>query len=321
MIVAAMALIGIGCAPVLHGLAVHLRQELFAGPLCRAGLLDGRLRHGRQRHRRVAARQRGGGFRLAPGNGGARRVHAPDCARRRASGARSGRARGSSGPSSGFAGYRELLRLRVLWPIIPLAVLNYAPTSGIRGLWAGPSLSRRLWRGRHGHRPGDALHGAGHGSGSFLYGPLGPSCEPANGWRQAATRSACWRLFISRSFRFRASSARQSSSSLWPVRQFLRAVDGACARLRAGTLAGRGVTLMNFPRDRRGRHDAVCHRWRRHCRLRARFAWVGLCGAVRLLRADARGKPAGVPAGARREAGNDLNPGVHTSRATCRIAT
>lgn len=41
---------------------------------------------------------------------------------------------------AGFAGYLELLRMRVLWPIIPLTAINYAPTTGIRGLWSGPYL-------------------------------------------------------------------------------------------------------------------------------------------------------------------------------------
>lgn len=40
----------------------------------------------------------------------------------------------------GFGGYLDLLRMRVLWPIIPLTAINYAPTTGIRGLWSGPYL-------------------------------------------------------------------------------------------------------------------------------------------------------------------------------------
>jgi predicted MFS family arabinose efflux permease len=47
--------------------------------------------------------------------------------------------RGNS--STGLAGYLELLRMPVLWAIIPLAATNYAPVSGIRGLWAGPYLT------------------------------------------------------------------------------------------------------------------------------------------------------------------------------------
>lgn len=43
--------------------------------------------------------------------------------------------------TAGLAGYGELLRLKVLWPIIPLTAINYAPTTGIRGLWAGPYLA------------------------------------------------------------------------------------------------------------------------------------------------------------------------------------
>ncbi|SMH49531.1 MFS transporter [Mesorhizobium australicum] len=42
---------------------------------------------------------------------------------------------------TGFSGYLDLLRLRVLWPIIPLTAINYAPAVGIRGLWAGPYLA------------------------------------------------------------------------------------------------------------------------------------------------------------------------------------
>lgn len=42
--------------------------------------------------------------------------------------------------TAGFDGYRELFRMRVLWPIIPLTALNYAPATGIRGLWSGPYL-------------------------------------------------------------------------------------------------------------------------------------------------------------------------------------
>jgi MFS family permease len=43
--------------------------------------------------------------------------------------------------SAGFAGYGELIRMRVLWPLIPITAVNYAATAGIRGLWAGPYLA------------------------------------------------------------------------------------------------------------------------------------------------------------------------------------
>jgi nitrate/nitrite transporter NarK len=42
---------------------------------------------------------------------------------------------------AGFSGYLELVRLRKLWPIIPLMAIAYAPSAGIRGLWAGPYMA------------------------------------------------------------------------------------------------------------------------------------------------------------------------------------
>ena len=42
---------------------------------------------------------------------------------------------------NGFAGYLELFKLRALWAILPLVGLNYAAAAGIRGLWAGPYLA------------------------------------------------------------------------------------------------------------------------------------------------------------------------------------
>ncbi len=48
---------------------------------------------------------------------------------------------GGSGADSGFSGYLELFRIRALWLLLPLVAINYAPAAGIRGLWAGPYLS------------------------------------------------------------------------------------------------------------------------------------------------------------------------------------
>lgn len=41
----------------------------------------------------------------------------------------------------GLAGYLSLLKLPVLWPIMIMTLLCYAPVAGIRGLWAGPYLN------------------------------------------------------------------------------------------------------------------------------------------------------------------------------------
>ena len=43
--------------------------------------------------------------------------------------------------TAGFSGYLELFKIRQLWPIFPLAFVGYATMAGIRGLWAGPYLT------------------------------------------------------------------------------------------------------------------------------------------------------------------------------------
>jgi sugar phosphate permease len=48
---------------------------------------------------------------------------------------------GVAAGSTGLSGYGELFRIRLLWPIMPLTALNYAPATGIRGLWSGPYLA------------------------------------------------------------------------------------------------------------------------------------------------------------------------------------
>ncbi|MDP3866362.1 MAG: MFS transporter, partial [Rhodoferax sp.] len=72
----------------------------------------------------------------------------------------------------GFAGYAELMRIPALWAIIPLTALNYAPVVGIRGLWAGPYLADVY--GASAIVIGDAtLYMAlAMVAGNFIYGPL-----------------------------------------------------------------------------------------------------------------------------------------------------
>ncbi|WEX07412.1 MFS transporter [Chelativorans sp. AA-79] len=73
---------------------------------------------------------------------------------------------------SGLRGYLELLRMRVLWPIIPLTALSYAPAAGIRGLWAGPYLADIF--GAESLLIGQVtlFMALAMAAGSFLYGPL-----------------------------------------------------------------------------------------------------------------------------------------------------
>lgn len=42
---------------------------------------------------------------------------------------------------AGLAGYLTLIKSPVLWPILIMSLVSYAPVAGIRGLWSGPYLS------------------------------------------------------------------------------------------------------------------------------------------------------------------------------------
>jgi len=74
-------------------------------------------------------------------------------------------------PSAATGGIAELLRIPGLWVMTPLLIVNYAPAAGIRGLWAGPYLEQVF-----------GLDAAGIGAitlwmagamivGNFVYGP------------------------------------------------------------------------------------------------------------------------------------------------------
>lgn len=79
---------------------------------------------------------------------------------------------GEEGGSAGFSGYLDLLRLRALWPLMPLAALNYAPAAGIRGLWAGPYLTDVYGADALAIGEVTLFMALAMVVGSFLYGPL-----------------------------------------------------------------------------------------------------------------------------------------------------
>jgi sugar phosphate permease len=79
---------------------------------------------------------------------------------------------GAAHGSTGLSGYAQLFRISYLWPIFPLTALNYAPATGIRGLWSGPYLvdvygADSLVIGEVTMFMALAMVG-----GAFLYGPL-----------------------------------------------------------------------------------------------------------------------------------------------------
>lgn len=151
------------------------------------------------------------------------------------------------GGSSGLAGYLEILSMRVIWPLVPLIALNYAPVVGIRGLWAGPFLSET--------RGLDAI-AIGHitlamalamVAGNFAYGPL----DRWFGTRKwvAATGNAIGVAVLVWLALNAAAPIAAIAVSFVAIGFFGSAYGLLMAHARAffpPHLLGRGVTLMNF---------------------------------------------------------------------------
>lgn len=151
------------------------------------------------------------------------------------------------GESAGLSGYLELLRMPVLWAIIPLTAINYAPPMGIRGLWAGPYLADAY---------GADVIQIGHATlymafsmaaGAFLYGPL-----------DTLFRTRKWVAFAGNAVGVAAlawlalnpvTTIAASTVAFVVIGLFGGSYGLLMAHARAflpGHLTGRGVTLMNF---------------------------------------------------------------------------
>lgn len=152
----------------------------------------------------------------------------------------------ADGPA-GFAGYAQLIRMPVLWFIIPLTFVNYGPSAGIRGLWAGPYLSDVF--GADTLLIGNVTLAMAIAMvvGSFLYGPL-DTITGTRKWVAAGGNAISLVAIIA--------LALAPSAGLWTA-SLLFVVIGVSgmsygmmmAHGRAFIpphLTGRGVTLLNF---------------------------------------------------------------------------
>ena len=154
---------------------------------------------------------------------------------------------GQASGDSGLRGYIDLLKLRHLWPIIPITAVNYAPALGIRGLWTGPYLSEVF--GADSLAIGDVTFymALSMVAGAFVYGPLDTFFKTRKWVGVAGNLIGVAAL---------AWLAAHIASGLGPVTLALVAVGLAgggyglfMAHARAffpPHLVGRGVTLMNF---------------------------------------------------------------------------
>jgi len=148
---------------------------------------------------------------------------------------------------AGFGGYLDLFKIRALWLLLPLIAVNYAPSVGIRGLWAGPYLLEV-------HEATALL--IGHVTlimalamvvGNFIYGPL----DTLFGTRK-------WVAFIGNVIGLLALTALafMPLAEIWMVIVLFAIIglSGASYGLLIAHgraflpphLTGRGVTLLNF---------------------------------------------------------------------------
>ena len=153
--------------------------------------------------------------------------------------------------------------MRALWPIIPLTALNYAPTTGIRGLWAGPYLADVYGADSLVIGQVTFFMALAMVAGAFIYGPLDTIFKTRK-WVAVGGNSLSvlalpiWRSTPSPGLTGVDDALRHHR----PVRRQLRPADGACPRLRAGASDRARRDADEFLLDRRSWRDAVRHRRR-----------------------------------------------------------
>lgn len=141
----------------------------------------------------------------------------------------------------------ELLRMPALWPILAMMFVNYVPAATIRGLWAGPYLEQTFGAGAVQIGQAALVMGIAMILGNFAYGPLD---------RIFGTRK--WVVFVGNLIGALACLGMASGvvSGFWGV-TLIFALIGFCgssfpvivAHGRAmfpPHLTGRGVTLLNL---------------------------------------------------------------------------
>lgn len=155
--------------------------------------------------------------------------------------------RSGRGEGVGLSGYLELLRMPVLWAIIPLTAINYAPSMGIRGLWAGPYLADTYGADVPSIGQATLYMAFAMAAGAFLYGPL-----------DTLLRTRKWVAFAGNTVGVAAlawlalnplTTLTASTAALAVIGLFGGSYGLLMAHARAflpDHLTGRGVTLMNF---------------------------------------------------------------------------
>jgi predicted MFS family arabinose efflux permease len=245
MIVAAMALIGVGCAPILMA-SLFIFAKSYS-PARFAVLASWMVAFGSTGNiigaAPLAAAAEAFGWRVSMAGLG---VVTMVVAGAVLSVVRDPQGDGR-GEGAGLSGYLELLRMPVLWAIIPLTAINYAPPMGIRALWAGPYLADTYGADAISIGQATLYMALAMAAGAFLYGPL-----------DTLLRTRKWVAFAGNAVGVAAlawlalnpsTTIAGSTAAFVAIGLFGGSYGLLMAHARAflpGHLTGRGVTLMNF---------------------------------------------------------------------------
>lgn len=156
-------------------------------------------------------------------------------------------AKAESSGGSGLSGYAELFSTRMLWPIIPLTALNYAPATGIRGLWSGPYLTDVYGADPLMIGQVTTLMALAMVGGAFLYGPLDTFFRTRK-WVAVSGNSVSLLVLV-----YLALNPMPGLGATTLALVAVGLASGCYGLLMAHSrafvpahLTGRGVTLMNF---------------------------------------------------------------------------
>lgn len=150
-------------------------------------------------------------------------------------------------PATGGGSLLDLIRLPGIWAILPLMAAAYAPAAAIRGLWAGPYLAEVFGADAIIIGRSTLIMALAMVAGSFAYGPLDRIC----GTRKWVVFGGNLALAC-----FLAALVAFPGAGLWPATVLLAAVGFAGASYPAimahgcglfpPHLVGRGVTFLNM---------------------------------------------------------------------------
>lgn len=152
-----------------------------------------------------------------------------------------------AGGSDAADGIGALLRLRALWPILPLMTVAYAPAAAVRGLWAGPYMGAVFGADAAGIGRATLIMGLAMVAGNFAYGAADRLFGSAR--RAVLAGTAMTALCLAALAAFPAAGAGVATLLLALLGFFGQSFPALMTHGRGflpAHLIGRGVTLLNM---------------------------------------------------------------------------